>query len=35
MGNNDNEIVDNKNEGKFLAISIAIMQRYNTGHIAR
>jgi hypothetical protein len=32
----DNEIGDDKNEGKALAISIAMaMQRYDAGHIAR
>jgi hypothetical protein len=32
----DNEIGDDKNEGKSLAISIAMaMQRYDSGHIAR
>jgi hypothetical protein len=32
----DNKIGDDKNEGKLLAISIAIaMQWYNTGSIAR
>jgi len=32
----DNEIGDDKNEGKLLAISIAMaMHRYNAGHIAR
>jgi hypothetical protein len=32
----DNEIGDDKNEGKSLAISIAMaMQRYDTGRIAR
>jgi hypothetical protein len=32
----DNEIGDNKNEGKSLAILIAMaMQRYNVGHIAQ
>jgi len=31
----DNEIGDDKNEGKLLAISIAMaMQRYDAGHIA-
>ena len=31
----DNEIGDDKNEGKLLAISIAmVMQRYDTGCIA-
>ncbi len=31
----DNEIDDDKNEGKSLAISIAMaMQQYNAGHIA-
>jgi hypothetical protein len=32
----DNEIGDNKNEGKLLTISIAMaMQRYNAGRIAQ
>jgi hypothetical protein len=32
----DNEISDDKNEGKLLAIFIAMaMQRFNTGPIAR
>jgi hypothetical protein len=32
----DNEIGDDKNEGKLLAISIAMaMQQYDAGHIAR
>ena len=32
----DNEIGDDKNEGKLLAILIAMaMQRYDVGHISR
>jgi len=32
----DNEIGDNKNEGKLLAVLIAMaMQRYDSGRIAR
>jgi hypothetical protein len=32
----DNEIGDDKNEGKLLAILIAMaMQQYNAGHITR
>jgi hypothetical protein len=32
----DNEIGDDKNEGKLVAISIAMaMQRYDVGHISR
>ena len=32
----DNEIGDDKNEGKLLAISIAmVMQQYNAGRITR
>jgi hypothetical protein len=31
----DNEISDDKNEGKLMAISIAMAMRYNAGRIAR